>query len=64
MNLKQFYDKKVRILTNDEELFEGTVCDYFYPEDNDTEEESIVVDTGNEQFIEFYPSDIKKIIVG
>lgn len=61
MNLKQYYDKKVKIIADNDLTFEGVVCDYFLPEDNDNEQESIVVEIDNKDFIEFYPSDIKSI---
>ncbi|MBQ9844755.1 MAG: hypothetical protein IJO54_01560 [Oscillospiraceae bacterium] len=61
MNLKQYFDKRVKIVADNDLTFEGAVCDYFPSEDNDNEQESIVVEIGNKDFIEFYPSDIKSI---
>ena len=61
MNLKQYFDKSVKIVADNDLIFEGVVCDYFSPEDNDNVQESIVVEIGNKDFIEFYPSVIKSI---
>ena len=38
MNLKQYYNKQVKIVSKSGKVFWGTVNDYFYPEDNDTVE--------------------------
>ena len=43
MKLKQFYNKKVKIVADNDLVFLGTVNDYFYPHDNENEKESIVV---------------------
>lgn len=43
MPLKKYYEKKVRILANNGKTFEGKVTDYFYPEDNEPEQESIAI---------------------
>ena len=45
MNLKQYYNKQVKIVSKSGKVFWGTVNDYFYPEDNDTGKESIAIDT-------------------
>lgn len=68
MNLKQFYNKKVKIVADNELVFLGKVNDYFYPEDNDNGKESIVVDTieGSSienSAVEFYAENIKTIEV-
>ncbi len=61
MNLKQFYGKKVKIVSVDKTVFIGTVNDYFYPDDNENEKESIVIDTSDKRVIEFYEDDIQTI---
>lgn len=61
MKLKQFYNKKVQIVSNEDARFEGVVTEYFYPEENETGKESIVIDSSNGNIIEFYESDIKTI---
>lgn len=61
MNLKQYYNKKVKIVDRIDAVIYGTVSDYFYPEDNEPEEESIVVDSLNGELLEFYEKNIKSI---
>lgn len=61
MKLKQFYNKKVQIVSNEGARFESVVTEYFYPEENETGKESIVIDSSNGNIIEFYESDIKTI---
>ena len=54
MNLKKFYDTKVNnIITNTGMKFDGVVTDYFHPDENETEKESIVIDSSNGSVIEF-----------
>lgn len=43
MSLNEYYGKNVRIVAKNGKEFEGRVTDYFYPEDNDPEEESIAI---------------------
>ena len=61
MKLKQFYNKKVKIVADNDLVFLGTVNDYFYPDDNKNEKESIVVDTIEGSAVEFYEDDIAEI---
>lgn len=61
MNLKQYYGKKVKIVADNDKAFLGKVNDYFYPDDNENGKESIVVDTIENQAIEFYEDHIKEI---
>ena len=61
MNLKQYCGKKVKIVADNDKVFLGTVNDYFYPDDNENGKESIVVDTIENQAIEFYEDHIKEI---
>lgn len=67
MNLKEYYGEYVAIVGIEGKKFVGRVSDYFYPEDNETNEESIIVDVRNELFkkkpIEFYAKDIKEICI-
>lgn len=61
MNLKQYCGKKVKIVADNDKVFLGNVNDYFYPDDNENGKESIVVDTIENQAIEFYEDHIKEI---
>ncbi len=61
MNLKRFYNTKVNIITNTGMKFDGIVTDYFYPDENETGKESIVIDSSNSSAIEVYEDDIKEI---
>ena len=44
MDLSKFYYKRVRILDIHGSITIGKVNDYCYPEDNENEKESIIVD--------------------
>lgn len=62
MNLKDFWEKKVVIQAKNNRIFRGEITDYIYPEDNENEKESIILEPingGNP--IEFYENDIKEI---
>lgn len=61
MKLKQFYNKKVNIVSNDGTRFSGIVTDYFHPDENESGKESIVIDSTNGDAVEFYEKDIKTI---
>lgn len=61
LNLKRFYNTKVNIITNTGMKFDGIVTDYFYPDENETGKESIVIDSSNSSAIEVYEDDIKEI---
>ena len=62
MSLKQFYDKFVSIVAINEKLFKGKVTEYFYPEDNESGKESIVIrDKLSGNLVEFPEEDIKTI---
>lgn len=63
MNLKEYYGEHVAIVNIDGKKFVGLVSDYFYPEDNETNEESIIIDVRNGFPIEFYAKDIEKICI-
>lgn len=61
MNLKQFYNKKVNIVADSGSVYLGMVTDYFYPDDNESGKESIIVDTDEGTAVEFYEKNIKEI---
>lgn len=63
MNLKQYYNKQVKIVSKSGKVFWGTVNDYFYPEDNDRGKESIAIDTLDGQLIGFDEDSIQEISV-
>lgn len=63
MTLKSFYMKEVTIITVCGQIFSGFVDDYFFPEDNENGEESIVIKTIYSEYIEITSSDIEKIII-
>ncbi|MBR5774288.1 MAG: hypothetical protein IKY44_05470 [Clostridia bacterium] len=63
MDLKEYYAKRVKIIDADGTLHIGTVNDYFYPDENDSNVESIVVDMPDGSCVEFTRNDIKTIIV-
>ena len=61
MNLIQYYNEKVKIVDDEGNIFVGTVNDYIYPEDNEPERESVIVDTDDGEVLEFYEKIINKI---
>lgn len=66
MNLIRCEGKKVRITDIEEQIWEGVVTDYIYPEDNEPEEiESIIIDCKRGKYIgkpvEFTEREIKSI---
>lgn len=63
MNLIDYEEKLVRIKTTTNNVFEGVVTDYIYPEDDKNNLEMIILDVdGNgEKFIGFYEKDIESI---
>ena len=61
MELVKFYNKKVRITDTEGRVFLGHVSDYIYPEDNEPEVESIIVDELSGDLLEFYEETIKEI---
>lgn len=63
MKLKPFYGKNVTIKSFNGKIFSGNVDEYFYPEDNDNEIESIVLKTTNNELIEFTSNDILEITI-
>lgn len=63
MDLKIYHGKKVEILADNGELFRGKITDYFYPDENENNLESIIMDTSDGRAIEFYKDDIKTITI-
>lgn len=65
MSLNKYYGKNVRIVAENGRTFEGKVTDYFYPEDNEPEEESIAIRCVKGflvgKSVEFPAHDIKSI---
>ena len=61
MDLKQFDNKEVVIVSVNGRIFCGKVSDYFYPDENNLGVESIVVDTKSGSLIEFTEEDIASI---
>jgi hypothetical protein len=63
MLLKSYYGKKVNIIDADGREFNGVVDDYFFPEDNESGLESIVVKTGSGGLYEFTEETIGRITI-
>lgn len=63
MSLKSYYGKKVNIVDTGGQVFSGIVDDYFFPEDNESGFESIVIKTGSDDFFEFTEETIEEITV-
>lgn len=61
MKLKQLFNKKVNIVSNNRTTFSGVVTEYFYPDENESGKESIVIDCSGGDVIEFYEEDILTI---
>ena len=61
MNLRQYEGKNVLITTEDQKKFAGKAIEYVFPEDNDSEEESIIIRAIDGQLIEFRNEEIKDI---
>ena len=61
MTLKSFYGKHVTIKTHNGLVYNGDIDEYFFPDDNDNGEESIILKTNNNDLVEFTPNDILEI---
>lgn len=65
MELKKYEGKKVKIVDVDDIVFEGTVTDYIYPDEDETGLESIIIKCSkgplHGQSVEFWEKDIKEI---
>lgn len=60
MSIRSYCGKKVLITADEQEKFAGVVVDYVFPEDNNSEGESIIRSIDG-QLIEFRPEEIKTI---
>jgi len=60
MSLKQYYNKKVIIVATNGKSISGIVDDYIFPEDNESNLESIVLKT-KDGLYEFTSENIEKI---
>lgn len=58
MNLKQYIGKNVLISASNGKTFKGIVDEYFYADETDAGNESIVIQTADEELIEFTEKDI------
>lgn len=56
-----YYNENVKIVDTNGRVWAGRVNDYIDPEDNESNEQSMVIDTPDGQIIEFYGHDIKEI---
>ena len=63
MNLYDYLEKRVRILSRTGMSFEGVADEYFYPHETEYGEESISITTDDGDCVEFYEDDIKHIEV-
>lgn len=63
MQLESYCGKTVSIVDNEGHVFSGVVDDYFYPEDNDSGSESIVLKTNSGDLYEFTSEVIERITV-
>ncbi|MBE6966781.1 MAG: hypothetical protein E7441_12220 [Ruminococcaceae bacterium] len=61
MKLIEYQGKKVRIIAVNNKEFIGVAEDYVYPEDNESEGESIIINTLSGALVEIRPEEIKEI---
>ena len=61
MKLIEYQGKKVRIIAVNNKEFIGVAEDYVYPEDNEPEGESIIINTLSGALVEIRPEEIKEI---
>lgn len=61
MLLKEMLGKNIRITTPNKSIFTGNVCEYIFPEDNESGKESIVLKMSNGKLIEFGEMDMKNV---
>lgn len=62
MNLKELLGRKVTIVATNGRIFTGRITDYFWPDDNEDNVESIVMKTDSNQYIEFRAEDVQTAI--
>ena len=53
--------KQVKIITPEDKIFEGFISEYVYADDNESGNESIIMDLPDGRLIEFEANDIKEI---
>ena len=63
MNLSAYKNKKVSVTDTFGKTFSGQVCDYYAPEENESNQESIILECNNGAAVEFYPENISKISI-
>lgn len=67
MNLIEYEGQKVRVIDTEKRVWEGKVTDYIYPDDNESEVESIIIRCEVGRFpgrsVEFTESEIESIEV-
>lgn len=63
MSLKKYLNKTVTITTDNGEIFFGIVDEYFYPDENEYNSESIVLKILNCDLYEFTEDDIEAITI-
>ena len=61
MSLIKYVGQTVTIIADNGEMYCGIVDDYFFPDNNDIAEESIILKITNSEFIEFTASEINEI---
>lgn len=57
MNLRQYVGEYVIVEFKNGQIRRGQITDYFFPEDNENDKESVIID----ECIEFYEDDIVSI---
>lgn len=62
-SLKRYYRKRVEIVDSNGRQWNGFVTDYYFPDDNESGRESILLHTPDDWHIEFEPEDIGRITV-
>ncbi len=61
MSLKEYYEHTVKIIADNGEVFCGIVIDYFFPDDNENNLESIIIRTSKGNLFEFTKDEIETI---
>lgn len=61
MDLKKYYSDKVKILSNNGKVFIGDVFYYGFADENESGNESIIIETEDGQLVEFEEKDIRTI---
>lgn len=61
MSLKEYYEHTVKIIADNGEVFCGIVIDYFFPDDNENNLESIIIRTSKGHLFEFTKDEIETI---